>query len=132
MSDDVLHRMMRHQSIPRAPKSAHVLEWSKRNANVFFERGIIRPDEHTFPAQHFRRFLAGRKGSQQNEVRFGIEAAQHPRIRLIEEFLPVVRIERNHFLYVSRIREGRNCNARGDSVNASWQPPHTQLLGGFR
>jgi len=113
----VITWMMRHRGVPSAPERLHIVGEAERYANVLFEGGISGADEHASGAEHVHYFLAGRRSPQQDKIGLRIQAAQHARIHLIEEFLAIVLVELGNFLHVSRIGERGKRHARRNDTH---------------
>src|SRR6476660_1628950 len=96
-----LHRMVRHRSIPGVPESLHLFGKAEGYANVSFEKRITGSDERAPSSEHVRDLLSGPSDMHQDKIGMGIECTQHTSVRLIEEFLAIVRIERGNFPHIS-------------------------------
>src|SRR5438045_6494809 len=101
------HLVPRYQ-VPDAPELTHVRRRTQRNANVAVESRTGRPDENVVLPEVLTDFDGGTTGIQHHEIGLRINRPQHPRVRLVEELLPVVDIPSRAHLHVIDVIERRD------------------------
>src|SRR5438067_4042186 len=89
--------LMRHivdggLEVPYSPELAHVLGGTERDANVLIKGRDRRWKCDVIFAEMFDDLDGGPAGIDHHEICVRIDPAHHPRVRLIEELLPIVRV----------------------------------------
>src|SRR5580765_6692700 len=113
------------QEVQHTPERSHLVGGSERHANGF-RKSIRRPgDEDAVRPEVLDHRGARPLGVEHHKVRLRIERPQHARIRLVEEFLTVVRVLLHRPPDVLDIREradGRDGGDRADAVGQADRP----------
>lgn len=81
---------MRRKRAPNPPELRHFLASPDRNADVLWHLGH-RSQQNVMLLKVFDYFWRGQTTFQHDKVGLGIDPANHPKVRLIEESLPIIR-----------------------------------------